>query len=153
MSYISPKEKFLARYDSYNHVDRMIGSSDEIDREIANHVNLHPDHEKMLANSDDIYVQEGLATNTSNPELLDKYSNSEHKFVRPGILYNPNAQSHHLESVLNHFDMKPHYFSAASMHPNMSKELLTKMTNRDFNPSTHGRENARWRLEKKDYKE
>jgi len=153
MSYISPKEKFLARYGSYDHVDRMIGSSDEIDREIAHHPDLHPDHEDMLAKSNDWLVHEALATNTSNPELLDRYSNHGHKLVRTGVIYNHNAGSHHIEAVLNHFDIKPHDYSAASMHPNLSKEFLTKMTNRDFNPSVHGRDNSVWRLKKGDYKE
>lgn len=131
----------------------MIGTSNDHDRAIAEHINLHPDHENMLKNSDDFNILEARGQYSSDLDVLNKVSKHENKFVRTGILYNPNASAHHIEAALNHFDIKPHDFSAASMHPNMSKELLTKMTNRDFNPSTHGRENARWRLEKKDYKE
>lgn len=149
----SSKEKFLGKYGSYRHVDCMIGASPEYDRACARHIDLHPDHEEMLKHSDDPDILEERGSLSKDPEVIDKALNHENKFVRTGVLYNPNAQSHHLEAVLNHFDIKPHDFSAASMHPNMSKELLTKMTNRDFNPSSHGRDNAKWRLEKKDYKE
>jgi hypothetical protein len=148
----SPKEKFLGKYGSYRHVDSMIGASDKYDRACAEHIDLHPDHEEMLKNSTDHIVQGRRAENSKDPEVLDRAIKNEDKFVRIGVVFNPNAQPHHLESALNHFDVPHHVYSTAARHPNANAYLLTKLTDRNFNPNIRSHEIAYERIEKGDYK-
>lgn len=154
MSYISPKEKFLARYGSYDHVDRMIGSSDDIDHVIAQHVDLHPDHEKILAKSNDWQIHESLANNTSNPELLDRYSKSNDDLIRTALVYNPHAQANHLDSVLDKVGKhEQHIVSSLVFHPNTSKKTLQAIINGKHHGSEYSRDVAYRRLKNGEYKE
>lgn len=151
---LSPKEQFLAKYGSYDHVDRMIGASDDHDRAIAQHIDLHPDHENMLIKSNDWQIHESLATNTRNPELLDRYSKSDDDMIRTGLVYNSHAQANHLDSVLDKVGKhQQHIVSSLVLHPNTSKKTLQDIINGKHHGSEFSREVAKRRLRDEDYKE
>lgn len=142
------KEKFLAQYGSYDHVDRMIGSCDELDHDIVHHVDLHKDHsDYLLKNHPSSWRIRGvLAENSPHQDHIDSLVKDNHQFVRNGLTWNKHLQDHHIHDLIfkpgsNQYEV----YTAGKLiqHPNISKETLEKVKNsppvkiREFSEHPH----------------